>query len=217
MTPVSTLGAGKSVNKFTTQIFIARNDPHNDVTLQLVHGWIPTSRGYPLPAIELTYPTTGKRKSSTQKCIGMGYVSSQEGILYWDSPFLSGWNQSLGPNSGVVSAIGVVDRSPAFLDKHVRVRYSHLSVPNPVERWELFFHPSIFWINFQKKKSQQQKTFVMSSWPKKSETATPIPHGAYHESRIQDTSWSSNFGALGRSPLPQERSLQAVLESVRYL
>ena len=28
----------------------------------------------------ITYPTLGKGKSSTQKCLGMGYVSSQEGI-----------------------------------------------------------------------------------------------------------------------------------------
>jgi len=34
-----------------------------------------------IPSRELTYPTWGKGKSSTQKCLSMGYVSSQEGIV----------------------------------------------------------------------------------------------------------------------------------------
>ena len=33
-----------------------------------------------IPSRELTYPTWGKGKSSTQKCLGRGYVSSLEGI-----------------------------------------------------------------------------------------------------------------------------------------
>ena len=34
-----------------------------------------------IPSRKLTYPNVGKGKSSTQKCLGTGYVSSQEGIF----------------------------------------------------------------------------------------------------------------------------------------
>ena len=44
--------------------------------------------GIHIPSRELTYPTWGKGKSSTQKCLSMGYVSSLEGnsrIPSWTS------------------------------------------------------------------------------------------------------------------------------------
>ena len=36
-----------------------------------------------IPSRELTYPTLGKGKSSTQKCLGRGYVGSLEGISFF--------------------------------------------------------------------------------------------------------------------------------------
>ena len=41
-----------------------------------------------LTSRELTYPTFGKGKSSTQKCFGKGYVSSQEGVFLFHVPWV---------------------------------------------------------------------------------------------------------------------------------
>ena len=49
--------------------------------LQRWNSWKPTVENINIYPSELTYPTTGKGKSSTQKCVGMGYVSSQEGMV----------------------------------------------------------------------------------------------------------------------------------------
>ena len=52
------------------------------------HMWIPYCghwklRFWTLPSGKLTYPTMGKGKSSTQKCLGRGYVTSLECIHNW--------------------------------------------------------------------------------------------------------------------------------------
>ena len=39
-----------------------------------------------IPSKELTYPTWGKGTSSTQKCLDVGYVSFDEGILGYETP-----------------------------------------------------------------------------------------------------------------------------------